>query len=193
MNETIYCPMCEEERPFRGQTVSEDYNVRGEKFILEIPRLFCSVCGESVIDEAFGDPTLHLYAEYRRRHGLLTPDRIQKIRERYGFSRETFAAVLGMSPATLYRYEGGALQDEVQDSLIFVCEIPETMKRLVERRRDRLSQLQYRRFEQAFEVLRNDLSKQLDKSITQLKKTKKRVGSRRSIASDSLKRHKRIA
>jgi YgiT-type zinc finger domain-containing protein len=70
MMKTIDCPMCEESREARPETVREEYDVKGEKIVLDVPRLFCTECGESVIDEAFGDPTLHLYAEYRRRHNL---------------------------------------------------------------------------------------------------------------------------
>jgi putative zinc finger/helix-turn-helix YgiT family protein len=152
MNKKIYCPMCEEDREARAQSVREEYEVRGEKITLDVPRLFCSTCGESVIDEAFGDPTLHLYDEYRRRHGLLSPERIRQIREKYGLSRESFAVVCGMSPATLYRYESGSLQDDVHDSLIFLCDDPATMDRLVHHRQAKLSELQRNRFERAFET-----------------------------------------
>lgn len=71
MNETMCCPMCEADRACRRQIVREEYEVRGEKISLDVPRLFCAACGESVIDPAFGDPTLKLYAEYRARHNLL--------------------------------------------------------------------------------------------------------------------------
>jgi YgiT-type zinc finger domain-containing protein len=73
MTKTIYCPVREEDREARAETVREEYDVRGEKISLDVPRLFCPTCGELVIDESFGDPTLALYAEYRRRDGLLTP------------------------------------------------------------------------------------------------------------------------
>ena len=47
---------------------------------------------------------------------MLSTVEIRRIREQYDLSREAFAAVLGMSPATLYRYEAGALQDDLHDS-----------------------------------------------------------------------------
>ena len=119
--------------------MSEEYDVRGEKIALEIPRLICSVCGESIIEESFGDPTQHLYAEYRRRHNLLTPDQIRGIREMYNLSQESLATLIGTSPATLARYEGGSIQDKAYDQLLRACQNPAFMADLVRREGHRLS------------------------------------------------------
>jgi DNA-binding transcriptional regulator YiaG len=89
------------------------------------------------------------YNEYRRRHKMLTPTEIVAIRKRYALSHEAFAKILGMSPATLYRYEGGALQDDVHDNLIRLCRSHQSMNIIMTHRKDRVSPLQFRRFRQA--------------------------------------------
>jgi putative zinc finger/helix-turn-helix YgiT family protein len=109
MKRTVYCPMCEAEREMDLGTVPEEYKVLGETIAVDVPRLSCPACGEALIDEGFGDPTLHVYAEYRRRHGLLSPEQIHGIREKYDLSQDAFASLLGTSPATLARAVSHAL------------------------------------------------------------------------------------
>ncbi|HZL33791.1 MAG TPA: type II TA system antitoxin MqsA family protein [Tepidisphaeraceae bacterium] len=154
MSETKYCPMCEADRSFRREVVREEYEVRGEKIALEVPRLICQMCAESMIDEDFGDPTLKLYAEYRRRHKLLTPDQIRGIRERYALSQSAFATLLGTSPATLARYEGGSVQDKAYDHLLRACDNPEYMSDLLNREGAGLSELQRRNVTEALGRIR---------------------------------------
>src|SRR5438477_12375145 len=115
MNQKLYCPMCEADREFRREMSHEEYEMRGEKIAIDMPRLVCLICGESLIDEAFGDPIIALYAEYPRRHGLLSPTQIRAVREKYSLSQDAFATLLGASPVTLARYEGGSLQDKACD------------------------------------------------------------------------------
>jgi putative zinc finger/helix-turn-helix YgiT family protein len=142
----MYCDSCGDDRQFAREQRDQTIHVRGEDVTVSVSVLVCPECGDVQPDPVGEDPLRLAYNEYRCQHGLLAPQRIRDIREQYGLSHEAFAALLGMSPATLYRYEGGALQDELQDSMIFACENPATMERLVNRRRDRLSALQYKRF-----------------------------------------------
>jgi len=144
MNKTAYCPMCETDRKVRAQTVREEYEVRGEKIAIDVPRLSCIACGESMVDPAFGDPTLKVYAEYRRRHGLLSPEQIRGIREKYQLSQDAFATLLGTSPATLARYEGGSIQDKAYDQLLRACQFPLVMRDVLRREGRRLSPKQRR-------------------------------------------------
>jgi putative zinc finger/helix-turn-helix YgiT family protein len=139
MNRTAYCSMCEADREVRAGTVREEYKVRGETIAVDVPRLTCGTCGESPVDDAFGDPTLHVYAEYRRRHGLLSPEQIRAIRGKYDLSQDAFATLLGTSPATLARYEGGSLQDKAYDHLIRACDNPTFVADLVARESQHLS------------------------------------------------------
>lgn len=154
MNRTVHCPMCEAEREMRLETVREEYKVRGETIVIDVPRLSCGACGESLVDEAFGDPTLHVYAEFRRRHGLLSPEQIRGIREKYDLSQDGFAALLGTSPATLARYEGGSLQDKAYDHLIRACENPAFVADLVAREGHQLSPRQSQNVQTALTRLR---------------------------------------
>jgi len=149
----MYCDPCGDDREFKRELRESTVHVRGEAITVTAPTMVCTSCGATQPDpegEFQGlDPIRLANDEYRRRHDMLSTDQIRRIREQYELRREAFAAVLGMSPATLYRYEAGALQDDLHDSTIFACDDPATMQRLVQRRRSALSPLQVRRFEEA--------------------------------------------
>lgn len=61
---------------------------------------------------------LDAFAIYRQRHGLLQPEEIRRIREKYGLSQVAFAKVLGLGNKTVARYENGSIADMAQNNLI---------------------------------------------------------------------------
>ena len=148
---TIFCPTCEEEREFHRETHEEEYDVRGEKIALTVPVLVCPVCKSSVVEETYGDPIDHVFAEYRQRRGLLTPEGIRGIRNRYYLSQRALATLLGMSEATINRYEGGGLQDEAHDNMLRACGASQYMQDLLKRRGHLLTDRQRRRLESVVE------------------------------------------
>lgn len=143
-----YCATCNDDMPFRPVTRTETATIRGSEVKAVVNVLVCPQCGH-VRDAPGHDSMLAFYNAYRRQEGLLTPGQIREIRERYDLSREAFARLLGMSPATLYRYEGGSLQDAAHDELIRSCEDFRRMVDLVSRRPERLTDAQRRKFEKA--------------------------------------------
>lgn len=61
---------------------------------------------------------VRLYNEYRKIKGLLLPEEIKSIRDRFGVTQIIFAKVLGLGDKTITRYENGSLQDMAQNNLI---------------------------------------------------------------------------
>lgn len=142
MEKTLYCPKCEEDRMFRFSNREESYDVRGETVSVSVPTWTCAVCGELVADEAFGDPLEKAFDAYRQRHGLLSPAEIKTIREKWGLSQVSFAALMGMSQATINRYELGSVQQQKEDELIRACASAERMRDLLQRQGHLLSERQ---------------------------------------------------
>jgi len=137
---TRLCPNCEDYRRCHRELRTEKYDVRGEKIAIELPLDVCESCGETLVAESYPhDPIEELYAKYRAIKGLLRPDEIKQIRTRYKLSQKSFALLLGMSEATINRYEGGGLQDMAHDNLIREYASPESMASLLERRGDSLA------------------------------------------------------
>jgi putative zinc finger/helix-turn-helix protein, YgiT family len=79
--------------------------------------------------EEFDNATLiNAYNEYRRRHKLLLPEEIKKIREQYGLSQRSFAKLLNWGDKTICRYENGSIQDKAHNSLMLFLREPENMR-----------------------------------------------------------------
>jgi putative zinc finger/helix-turn-helix YgiT family protein len=146
---TMYCDECGADREFTRIRQNQTLKIRGEEITAEIWVVKCGTCGTVQPDPSpNADPMLEFYGEYRKKYALLTPEEIRSIRESYGMSAEAFSAVLGMSAATIYRYEGGALQDATHNSLLVLCKYSWNMKTLVDARKGQLTPLQLARFEQ---------------------------------------------
>jgi len=128
-----YCEECGKEVDTRIVSKKETYDVCGESIMVEARVLTCSECGEEFYCEELDNATLlNAYSEYRRRHKLLFPEEIKKIREQYGLSQRSFAKLLNWGDKTLHRYENGSLQDKAHNSLLILLRDPENMKRYLQ-------------------------------------------------------------
>lgn len=126
-----YCPNCESEVSVEEHDREEVYSVRGEQIPVRSRVLICSRCGEDLSDPERDEETLRrAYDEYRRRRGLLFPEDIRCLRQRYGLSQRQLARLLGWGLVTVQRYEKGALQDAAHDLLLRQLEDPEFILRL---------------------------------------------------------------
>ncbi|WP_324667992.1 type II TA system antitoxin MqsA family protein [Geochorda subterranea] len=136
---TGYCPNCDDTRQLRTERRREAYVVRGEPIEVEAEVLICGTCGETVFDPERDERTLlRAYNVYRERKGLLKPDEIRRLRERYGLSQRSLARLLGWGLVTIQRYERGALQDKSHDDLLRALEDPNFVLELLDRQGDRL-------------------------------------------------------
>ena len=143
-----YCATCDDDLRFELRDITHVIEVRGESIHTRVPGYVCPGCGH-VRSHSQHDPLEAAYRHYRQAHSLLQPEAIRGLRERYGLSQDAFAKLLGVSPATIARYEGGSLQDEPHDHLLRACERPDFMRELVAQHGDRLTPLQLHRFDQA--------------------------------------------
>lgn len=124
-----YCEECGKEVETRIITKKEAYDVRGETIEVDARVLVCAECGEEFYSEELDNATLiRVYNEYRRRHKLLLPEEIKKIREQYGLSQRSFAKLLNWGDKTICRYENGSIQDKAHNSLLLFLREPENMR-----------------------------------------------------------------
>ena len=76
--ETLYCPRCDAMLSYDIRNVEETYSVRGEEITIEAQVAFCCECSESIFHEELDGRNLErLYAIYRRRKGILSPNKIR--------------------------------------------------------------------------------------------------------------------
>ena len=124
-----YCEECQKEVSTRVITKNEVYDVCGEDIEVTAQVLICADCGEELFCEELDNATLlNAYNEYRKRHKLLLPEEIKRIREQYGLSQRSFAKLLNWGDKTIHRYENGSIQDKAHNSLLLFLRNPENMR-----------------------------------------------------------------
>lgn len=65
---------------------------------------------------------------------VLTPSEVRRVRDQYSFSQADFSEVSKIGKASLARWESGVLiQNQANDSLLYLLTFPENMTRLRER------------------------------------------------------------
>lgn len=124
-----YCEICGKEVETKKISRRETFIVCGEDITIDAQVMVCVDCGEEIFCEELDSATLiSAYNEYRRKHKLLLPEEIKKIREQYGLSQRSFAKLLNWGDKTICRYENGSVQDRAHNSLLLFLREPENMR-----------------------------------------------------------------
>lgn len=124
-----YCDICGKETETRVITRQETFNVCGDEVTVDAQILVCAECGEELFCEELDSATLvNAYNEYRKKHKLLLPEEVKKIREQYGLSQRGFAKLLNWGDKTICRYENGSIQDKAHNSLLLFLREPANMR-----------------------------------------------------------------
>lgn len=152
-----YCEVCGREVETKIITRKEILNVCGEDIEVDAQVMVCAECGEELFNEELDSATLiNAYNEYRRRHKLLLPEEIRRIREQYGLSQRSFAKLLNWGDKTIRRYENGAVQDRAHNSLLLFLREPENMRTYLTENEVALDEKQIRRLLETVEKLEQD-------------------------------------
>lgn len=152
-----YCEVCGREVETKIITRKEVLNVCGEDIEVNALVMVCAECGEELFNEELDSATLiNAYNEYRRRHKLLLPEEIRRIREQYGLSQRSFAKLLNWGDKTIRRYENGAVQDRAHNSLLLFLREPENMRTYLTENEVTLDEKQISRLLETVEKLEQD-------------------------------------
>ena len=128
MTQKLFCMKCDDVQDVEYKSLKVTHNIKGEEIVVKTMLPFCSICGSELANRNFEKSHFDVALnEYRKRKGLLLPEQIKQIREQYGLSQRGFARALGFAEPTINRYELGALQDSVHNSLIFLAKTPSNM------------------------------------------------------------------
>lgn len=144
------------------------YRIKGEPIeILEKVRTNLKN-NEEIFDEELENKNLeNIYNQYRKKHSLLTPNRIKETREKYGVSQRAFSRILGWGEVTIHRYETGALQDRSHNDALVLLESPDNMKILLENNKNKINRKDYINIKENLQkLMKDDIDKTLEKNIT---------------------------
>lgn len=134
MNHYMYCPTCEDEREIEIREENESYPVKNELTEVVAKVTYCKHCGEQIWNEELDVNNLqNAYKKYRIAHGLLQPEDIKRIREKYNLTQTTFAKILGFGDKTIARYENGSIQDTAQNNLMELADYPDVFELLLKK------------------------------------------------------------
>ena len=168
-----YCDVCEREVETKIIIKRETYDVCGEAIEVDAQVLVCADCGEEFYSEELDSATLvSAYNEYRRKHKLLLPEEIKKIREQYGLSQRSFAKLLNWGDKTICRYENGSVQDKAHNSLLLFLREPENMRTYITENEVALSPRQLSRLLDTVDQLEQNEDYRLTKGFFNLFFTK---------------------
>lgn len=125
------CPVCGKVGRIHLLQRSQDVKVRGECFNVRATVFHCAAC-ESEFETADGQDALDTaYRAYRDANGLLQPEALKEWRKSLALKQSELASLLGWSPATVSRYENGALQDDAHDRSMRTAMTPDGLAALV--------------------------------------------------------------
>lgn len=146
------CPICQTERDIRVGSKTETLTIKNESIEIDADVEYCDVCKEFFADVDSEEKNIQkAYRIYRNRHGLLQPEEIKEIRQKYGLGQRAFSKLLGWGEITIHRYENGALQDEIHNNELLLLRDPENFSLLFERNKNRLSPRKAESFERMIE------------------------------------------
>lgn len=132
MSKKLICPNCEQLKLVEPVCENRSISVKGESFSVSVHLWKCLDCHQEFDDpEKLCDELDDAYRQYRVKHGLLQPEEIKKLRESLTLTQQELALLLGWSPATICRYENGALQEKSHDQMLQVLKDPLSLHRLL--------------------------------------------------------------
>ena len=103
--------------------IDETYTIRGEKVDVITSARFDVDSGDQVFDEELDNKAiLSAFDKYRNNHGIISPERIKKVRHSFGLSQRDFATLLGWSATTVATYETGSLASKANNKLLLALE-----------------------------------------------------------------------
>jgi len=130
--ERLYCPNCGGLNEIEVKPVEETYTVRGEEITILADVAHCQFCGEQIFYEALDSKNLDkVYAEFRKRRDILTPEQIRAIRDKYGLSQRSLGRLLRLGEVTIHRYENGSLPSDAHNELLVLIDNPSNVKALL--------------------------------------------------------------
>ena len=164
-----FCEVCGKIVETQIISKQEIYNVCGENIEVCAQILVCAHCQEEFYCEELDNATLTAaYNQYRRNHKLLFPEEIKKIREMYGLSQRSFARLLNWGDKTVHRYENGAIQDKVHNSLLLFLQNTENMRNYLSDNEIIIDEKQKNKLLKTLDQLNDQSQSSLAKKMTNL-------------------------
>jgi len=131
----LYCEKCDDFVDYEIIERKEIYKVKGtDEIEIDAKIAVCIHCGSELFDIHLENENMKkAFRIYAEKHGLVLPEEIKSIRNKYELSQELFAKILGIGKATIERYENGSLPSESLSNLIRSAKDPKIFLEMLEK------------------------------------------------------------
>lgn len=135
--------------PFTGGKVTlgcepTTITYRGEEFSCHRYYYTCVDTGIEFTDADLDDKGLsEVYTQYRKIHGIPSPESLASLRERIGISAKTMSLMLGLGENQYRLYESGEMPSESIGKMLATLFIPNVMETYLHSSRELLSTSKY--------------------------------------------------
>ncbi len=131
------CPICEDITNLSYGTKSETLTINNQNINVASKVYRCEDGKHYFYDPGDEENKFQdAYRKYRTLNGLLQPEEIKDIREKYGLSQKALARFLGWGEITIQRYESGALQDNAHNLILLFIQETNDFEKLYEKRKE---------------------------------------------------------
>lgn len=166
-----YCDNCEKMRETHLEIRNETYNVRGEYVEIESEVRVCQYCNEALYDEQLDSMNIEkAFNVYRKENNFMSMEEIVEVRKKYGLSQRGLATILGWGPATVSRYETGAIPSKSHHTmLINLKDDTDFARKIFNDNKDKLKKFDYQRMQSKLEDEEKNSEKQDTISLLSMK------------------------
>jgi uncharacterized phage-associated protein len=148
-----YCPECHKTVKFIMRREGQLGTIKGEKYPYSAMVASCVHCGEEL--DVYNDENLKLlYDAYREAHNIIPLEKIREIPAMYGIGKRMLSLLLGWGEQTFTRYYNGYVPTkQYSDVLKEMYDNPSHYSAILEKGRNSINELTYRRSKLAIQKL----------------------------------------
>lgn len=149
------CLECCEEREFKIITEKRTHIIHDTEITYEAEVYICLECGMDIPDNELYTKNLQkANIAYKKKNDLLLAEDFCYIRkDLYQITVRTFAKIIGCSPATISRYEKGAIQTPQHEMTFRLLKDPRIMAQYVAKKKSDLDENEYLQLEERLNFL----------------------------------------
>ncbi len=137
------CPSCD--RIAKLCSISAEKEFRKEKFRIREFYYRCETCQEEFTTTETDEVTVNqVYNQYREKHGILFPEEMVRLREKYHLSAQKMSLVLGLGINTYSNYEKGEMPSMANNKLISSARDPNLFLSYVNQSKDEFTDKAFR-------------------------------------------------
>lgn len=141
MNEKkVFCEECRKDVAYTVTDIIMNEKLKDETYEFKGKVAFCQECGAEVYVSEIEDDNLKvLYDAYRKRHGIISLEKILELPKKYGIGKRPLSLLLGWGEITFSRYsEGDMPAKHYSEILEKIYEDPALYRDLLENNKEKL-------------------------------------------------------